>query len=134
MTKVAQQQRDAIGEAIREVMEAPAGSTLCCTIEAVNAEGQDVAIQVMQNSLSISPYAFEDDPVNRLEISGAMGELGEDTELELIDWDPGSHAVVGFSGLDMGDVALLVDQAFVKILACDDADYAPVGSTEDLGG
>ena len=42
-----------------------AGASLCCTIEARNAAGEDVSIQVMQETINISPYAHDDDPLER---------------------------------------------------------------------
>jgi len=126
-----QSQRDAIAEAIDEVMTADddGDESLCCTIEATNAQGESVTIQVMQDSLNISPYAHEDDPLARLVASGATDGL----ELELVDWNPGVYATIGIDGLEAEDVAQLVDQVFVCVLNCDEVNYRVTASTEDLG-
>jgi hypothetical protein len=60
-----QSQRDAIAEAIDEVMTADddEAESLCCTIEATASAGESVTIQVMQDSLNIAPYAYEEDPL-----------------------------------------------------------------------
>lgn len=129
---MAQAQRDAIARAITQVMEAESDSTLCCTLEAINAGGQEVSIQVMQDSLNISPYAFDDDPVEHLQKCGALEGLG-DVELETVDWDGGTFAIVGLEGLDPPRIAQLVDQTFVKLLSCDEKSYSVTASTEDIG-
>lgn len=130
---MAQRQRDAIAAAISEVMTSGGeGSTLCCTIEARNAEGEDVSIQVMQDSINISPYAHDDDPLERLESCGATDDL-EDDKLDVLEWEPGTYATIGVEGLAVADVAQLVDQVFTRLLGCDDASYGPSATTEDLG-
>ena len=125
-------QEKAIGAAIVPILSARNGGWLCCTIETVNSEGKDVAIQVLQNSINIAPYPFSEDPLSRMERNGVMRELG-DPELELVDWDTNIYAQVGTDALDARKVAELVDLTFVKLLACDDASYAITVSTEDLG-
>jgi hypothetical protein len=125
-------QERAIGAAIVPIFSGRNSGTQCCTIETVNAEGQDVAIQVMHDSINIAPYPFGEEPLSRLERNGVMLELG-DPELELVDWDTNVHAQVGTGALDAGKVAELVDLTFVKLLACDDASYAITVLTEDLG-
>ena len=124
-------QEKAIGAAIVPIFSERNRGTLCCTIETVNAEGQDVAIQVMLDSINIAPYPFREQPLSRLERNGVMRELG-DPELELVDWDTNVHAQVGTGALDARKVAELVDLTFVKLLACDDASYAITVLTEDL--
>ena len=125
-------QERAIGAAIRSILNSRSSARLCCTIETVNSEGKDVAIQVLQDSINIAPYPFSEEPLSRLERNGVMQELG-DPDLELVDWDTNVHAQVGTGALDAGKVAELVDLTFVKLLACDDASYAITVSTEDLG-
>ena len=125
-------QEKAIGAAIIPVLRGRSQRHLCCTIETVNSEGQDVAIQVLHDSISIAPYPFSEDPLSRMERNGVMLELG-DPELELVDWDTNIYAHVGTGALDARKVAELVDLTFVKLLACDDASYAITVSTEDLG-
>ena len=125
-------QEKAIGVAIRRVFSNRNRGSLCCTIETVNADGKDVAIQVLQDSINISPYPFSEDPLSRMERDGVMLELG-DPELELVDWDTNIYAQVGTGALDEHKVAELIDLTFVKLLACDDASYAIKVSTEDLG-
>jgi len=105
---------------------------LCCTIETVNADGQDVSVQVMQDSINISPYPFTDDPVTRLQLSGVLEEL-EDPELETVDWDANAFATVGTGDLEDSQVAELVDLVFVKLLGCDSTTYDIKAETEDLG-
>jgi len=63
-------QEKAIGAAIVAIFSERNSGTLCCTIETVNAEGQDVAIQVMQDSINIAPYPFGEEPLSRLERNG----------------------------------------------------------------
>ena len=128
-----QSQRDAIAEAIDEVMTADddEAESLCCTIEATASAGESVTIQVMQDSLNIAPYAYEDDPLVRLVSSGATDGL--DVELELVDWNPGVYATIGIDGLDAEQVAQLVDQVLVCVLNCDEMNYQITASTEDLG-
>ena len=130
---MAQSPRDAIAQAIDEVMTADDDDAegLCCTIEATNARGESVTIQVMQDSLNISPYGFADEPLGQLAVSGATEGL--DAELELVDWNPGVYATLGIDGLEPGQVAQLVDQVFVHLLACDEANYQITAATEDLG-
>ncbi len=130
---MAQNQRDAIAEAIDEVMTADDDDAegLCCTIEATNARGESVTIQVMQDSLNISPYGFTEEPLGQLEASGATEGLA--AELELVDWNPGVYATLGIDGLEPGQVAQLVDQVFVNLLGCDEANYQITAATEDLG-
>ena len=127
-----QRQEKAIGAAIGAIFSERNGGGLCCTIETVNADGQDVAIQVMQHSINIAPYPFSEEPLSRLERNGVMPRLG-DPELELVDWDTNIYAQVGTGALDARKVAELVDLTFVKLLSCDDASYAITASTEDLG-
>ena len=126
-------QERAIGAAIVPLFSGRnRGSRLCCTIETINSEGKDVAIQVLQHSINIAPYPFSDDPLSRMERNGVMFELG-DPELELVDWDTNIYAQVGTATLDARKVAELIDLTFVKLLACDDSSYAITISTEDLG-
>ena len=130
---MAQTQRDAIAEAIDEVMTADgdAAEGLCCTMEATNARGESVTIQVMQDSLNISPYNFTEEPLGQLAACGATDGL--DAELELVDWNPGVYATLGTDGLEPAQVAQLVDQVFVNLLGCDEENYTISASTEDLG-
>ena len=125
-------QEKAIGAAIVPIFSARNRGWLCCTIETVNAQGQDVAIQVLLGSINIAPWPFSEEPLSRLERDGVTIELG-DPELELVDWDTNVHAQVGTSALDARKIAELVDLTFVKLLECDDASYAITVSTEDLG-
>jgi len=127
-----QRQEKAIGAAIGPILSGRNGGRLCCTIETVNSEGKDVAIQVLQNSINIAPYPFSEDPLSRMERDGVMQELG-DPDLILVDWDTNIYAQVGTDALDARKIAELVDLTFVKLLACDDASYAITVSTEDLG-
>jgi hypothetical protein len=127
-----QSQVEAIAAAIADIYGPPNESgMLCCTIEAVNAGGTDVSIQVMADSINISPYPYHEEPLTRLELSGAMEGL-EDMELELVDWDANAFATVGTAGNEPADVARLVDETFTKVLGCD-AGYDPKATTEDLG-
>ncbi len=126
-----QRQVEAIAAALADIYGAPNESgMLCCTLEAVNAGGSDVSIQVMADSISISPYPYAEEPLTRLELSGALEEL-EDMELELVDWDANAFATVGTAGNEPADVARLIDETFTKVLGCDAA-YDPRASTEDL--
>jgi hypothetical protein len=127
-----QRQERAIGAAIVPILSGRRGGRMCCTIETVNSEGKDVAIQVLRNSINIAPYPFSEDPLSRMERNGVMQELG-DPDLKLVDWDTNIYAQVGIDALDAREVAELVDLTFVKLLACDDSDYAITVSTEDLG-
>ncbi|NDH63847.1 MAG: hypothetical protein EBY18_19885 [Alphaproteobacteria bacterium] len=127
-----QRQLEVITAALADIYGAPNESgMLCCTLEAVNAGGSDVSIQVMADSISISPYPYAEEPLTRLELNGALETL-EDMDLELVDWDANAFATVGTAGNEPADVARLVDETFTKVLGCD-ASYAPRASTEDLG-
>ena len=127
-----QRQVETITAAIGDIYGAAnEGGMLCCTLEAVNADGIDVSIQVMADSINISPYPYADEPLTRLQLSGALEELDE-MELELVDWDANAFATVGTGGNDIDDVARLVDETFTKVLGCE-AGYAPRATTEDLG-
>ena len=129
---MAQRQLEAIVAAIADIYGMPNESgMLCCTLEAVNAGGTDVSIQVMADSINILPYPYGEEPLTRLELSGALEEL-EDMELELVDWDANAFATVGTSGNEPADVARLVDETFTKVLGCN-VGYEPKASTEDLG-
>jgi hypothetical protein len=130
---MAQSQRDAIAEAIDEVMTAAgdAAEGLCCTIEATNAVGESVTIQVMRDSLNISPYGFTDEPLSQLEACGATEGL--DADLAVIDWNAGVYATLGIGRLEPRQVAQLIDQVFVCVLNCDEMNYQVTASTEDLG-
>jgi hypothetical protein len=126
-------QEEEIRAAIARVFSNENEGGLCCTIETVNADGKDVSIQVMQDSINISPYLYADDPVTRLQLNGVLDELDDEPEFETVDWDANAFATVGIGAMDMDDVAELVDLVFVKVLACDDAAYAVKATTEDLG-
>lgn len=130
---MAQSQHAAIAEAIDEVMTADGDTAegLCCTMEATNAVGESVTIQVMRDSLNISPYGFTEEPLSQLAACGATDGL--DAGLELVDWNPGVYATLGIDGLEPGQVAQLVDQVFVQLLGCDEENYTISASTEDLG-
>ncbi len=126
-----QPQIDAIIAAIADIYGAPnEGGMLCCTLEAVNADGTDVSIQVMADSINLAPYPYAEEPLTRLELSGALEGL-EDMELELIDWDANAFATVGTAGNEPADIARLVDETFTKVLGCDAA-YAPRAILDDL--
>ena len=127
---MAQRQLEAIVAAIADIYGVPNKSgMLCCTMEAVNAGGTDVSIQVMADSINISPYPYSEEPLTRLELSGALEEL---EDMELVDWDANAFATVGAAGNEPMDVARLVDETFTKVLGCD-AGYEPRATTEDLG-
>jgi hypothetical protein len=128
-----QRQQEAIAEAIADVMTSgDADSMLCCTLEATDASGESVAVQVMQDSVNITPYAHDDDPLDRLEQCGATEGL-DNVDLELVDWEPKKFATIGIDDLEVADVARLVDQIFTRLLGCNDSTYAPAGTVEDLG-
>ena len=82
---MAPSQRAAIAEAIDEMItpDSDAAEGLCCTMEATNAAGESVTIQVMRDSLNISPYGFTEEPMSQLAACGATDGL--DAELELVD-------------------------------------------------
>ena len=130
---MAQSQRDAIAGAIDEVMTVGGDDAegLCCTLEVTNAQGESVTVQVMRDSLNISPYAFTDEPLGQLEACGATDGL--DADLELVDWNPGVYATLSIDGIKPAQVAQLVDQVFIQLLACDEENYKISASTEDLG-
>ena len=114
-----QRQLEVITAALADIYGAPNESgMLCCTLEAVNAGGSDVSIQVMADSISISPYPYAEEPLTRLELNGALETL-EDMDLELVDWDANAFATVGTAGNEPADVARLVDETFTKVLGCD---------------
>ena len=128
-----QRQQEAIATAITELMTSgESGEMLCCTLEAQSAFGAAVAIQVMQDSVNVTPYAHGDDPLDRLEQCGATQGL-DDADLELVDWEAGKFATIGIDGLEVADVARLVDQIFTRLLDCNDASYVAAATVEDLG-
>ena len=127
-----QLQQLAIIEAIAELMTSgEKGATLCCTLDTHDAEGNEVSVQVMQDSINITPYAYSDDPLERLETCGALEDL-EDLDLEVVDWEADGYATIGMDGAPLAEVAELVDKVFRKLLGCP-ADYSPSASTEDMG-
>lgn len=127
-----QRQREAIAQAISGLMAAgDGGETLCCTIEARNSAGEDVSVQVMQDSVNISPYAFQDDPLSRLEDCGASEGIDED-DIELVDWEAGKFATIGTEELGLDEVVRLVDGIFTRLLNCDEESYVLSAATEDL--
>lgn len=75
---MAESQRAAIAETIDELMTADsdAAEGLCCTIEATNAVGESVTVQVMRDSLNISPYGFTEEPLSQLAASASTEDLG----------------------------------------------------------
>lgn len=103
---------------------------LCCTLEAVNADGIDVSIQVMADSLNLAPYPHAVEPLTRLELSGALEEL-QDMRLDVIDWDANAFATIGTIGNEPAMMARLIDQIFLKLLRCPSY-YAFKAATEDL--
>jgi hypothetical protein len=128
---MAEEQMGAIREALADIYgEKNEGGLLCCTLEAVNADGMDVSIQVMAETINLAPYPFAEDPLTRLELSGAVDTL-ESVALDLVDWDANAFATVGTSGNDPADIARLIDQTFVRVLGCS-PDYRLTVSTEDL--
>ncbi len=121
----------AIEQAIADIYgEKNEGGLLCCTLETVNADGVDVSIQVMAETINLAPYPFTENPLTRFELSGAIDSL-EHLELDLIDWDANAFATVGTSGNDPADIARLIDRTFVKLLGCPPG-YALKASTDDL--
>lgn len=128
---MADERTGAIGKSLAEIYgEKDEGGLLCCTFETVNSDGMDVSIQVMAETINLSPYPFAEDPLTRLELSGAMDSLAH-VELDLVDWDANAFATVGTSGNDPADVALLIDRVFVKLLGCA-PDYTLTASMDDL--
>jgi len=129
---VGQHQQLAIVEAIADLMTSgEEGETLCCTLDSHDSEGAEVSIQVMQDSINIAPYVYSDDPLERLETCGALEDL-EDLDIEVVDWEAGTYALIGIEGLELADVAQLVDRVFIKLLGCNE-NYSPSASTEDVG-
>lgn len=126
-----ERQMQAISQALADIYgEKNEGGLLCCTLEAVNADGMDVSIQVMAETINLAPYPFAEDPLTRLELSGAIETL-EHVTLDLVDWDANAFATVGTSGNDPVDIARLIDRTFVRVLGCA-PDYTLRVSTEDL--
>jgi hypothetical protein len=122
----------AIAAAIADIYgEKNEAGMLCCTLDAVNADGVDVSIQVMADSINLAPYPYADEPLTRLQLSGALEAL-QDIELELIDWDANAFATVGTGGNAPDDVARLVHETFTKVMGCA-PDYTFEASTENLG-
>ncbi|MBN9514905.1 MAG: hypothetical protein J0H97_15980 [Alphaproteobacteria bacterium] len=117
----------AIGDIYSEKNE---GGMLCCTLEAVNSEGMDVSIQVMAETINLAPYPYADDPLSRLELSGALETL-HDLDLALVDWDANAFATVGTGGNQPEAVARLINETFLKVMGCNPG-YAFKASTEDL--
>jgi hypothetical protein len=129
---MAQRQAKAIEEAIAGILDGTArGEMPCCTIEAVNTEGEDVSVQVFADSINISPYDHGDEPLSRLRASGALDGLA--TAPTLVDWEADTFATLGIRGNETAAVALFVDRVFTLLLGCDDAGYALTTSIEDLG-
>jgi len=124
-------QEEEIKLAIASIFGEENEGMLCCTLEAENADGQDVSIQVMQDAINISPYPFKDDPLERLEASGILEALDE-PELETVDWDANIFATIGTGDLDISEVAELVDLVFVKLLSCESATYDIKVTTDDM--
>jgi hypothetical protein len=124
-------QQIAIAEAIADLMTSgEKGATLCCTLDTHDGEGNEVSVQVTQESINITPYAYSDDPLERLETCGALEDL-EDLDLDLVDWEAGVYATIGIADLELVEVAQLVDKIFLKLLGCDE-NYSPSPSTEDV--
>ena len=62
----------------------------------------------MAETINLAPYPFAEDPLTRLELSGAVDTL-ESVALDLVDWDANAFATVGTSGNDPADIARLID-------------------------
>jgi hypothetical protein len=128
-----QRQLTKIEAAVAEIfMAAHDGANLCCTVAALNTDGLVVSIDVMADAINISPYPYGDEPLARLQMSGALDELAG-MELENVDWDANGFATVGIGGNAVADVARLVERTFTRLLRCDEATYAVATSTKDLG-
>ena len=124
-----QHQQIVIAEAIADLMTSgEKGATLCCTLDTHDSEGSEVAVQVMQDTINITPYAYSNDPLERLEACGALEDL-EDLDLDLVDWEAGTYATIGIEELELVDVAQLVDKVFLKLLGCDE-NYSPQSCLE----
>lgn len=125
-------QAEAIATAIEDLYgEKNEGGMLCCTLEAVNADGMDVSIQVMAETINLAPYPYADDPLTRLELSGALETL-HNLDLVVVDWDANAFATVGTSGNRPDTIAQLVDKTFLNVMGCAPG-YTFKASTEDLG-
>ena len=72
---MAEQQEREIGEAIARVFSEDNRGGLCCTLETVNSEGQEVAVQIMHDAINIALYPFEEDPSSRLQESGILEQF-----------------------------------------------------------
>jgi len=60
---MAEEQVGAIREALADIYgEKNEGGLLCCTLEAVNADGMDVSIQVMAETINLAPIRLQKIP------------------------------------------------------------------------
>lgn len=110
-----------------ESVEGVEGPSAFCTLEATNAAGARVWVQVMPGNVNMS-YPFADEPLALLRARGVR--VPEDAYP--IDWAAGEYATFGFAEIAPGEHASLVDQIFVKVLACDAAAYEVESTVEPL--
>lgn len=92
--------------------------TACCTLEATNLSGAEVWIQAMPGTINMS-YPPTEEPLGLLRRQAIVCP----PDLYLVEWKAGEYATFGFSNISAREHAFLIDQLFVKILACDDEGY-----------
>jgi hypothetical protein len=99
----------------------------CCTLESANAAGSAVWVQALAGTVNMG-YPFAEEPL------GLLGRRGVrcPPDTYLVEWAANEYATLGFGHITPRDHAFLVDQIFVRVLACDDAGYELSSSIEPL--
>lgn len=101
--------------------------TSCCTLEAMTLLGSAVWIQVMPGTVNMA-YPFTEEPLDLVRRQGVRSP----SDIYLVEWAAGEYATFGFGDISPRDHASFVDQLFVKVLGCDDANYQLKTSIEQL--
>jgi hypothetical protein len=101
--------------------------TACCTLESITPSGSEVWIQVMPGTVNMG-YPFDSDPLEMLRNQC----VDTPSDLYLVEWSANEYATFGFKNIAAIDHAALVDQLFVRVLGCDDEQYALNVSIEPL--
>jgi hypothetical protein len=116
---------------LREIYKGVSGPddppAFCCTMEAINLSGSRLWVQAMAGTVNMA-YPWSKDPLEFLRAQGVRCPL----DIYLVEWAAGEYATFGFDNMSPRDHATFVDQLFVKVLHCEDANYEVSSLVEPL--